>query len=53
MNYSANSVVQDNRVGSLEGDYVLIFKKTGHRSDDFNPLDSLKSIRGWSNDFPK
>jgi len=53
LNYSANSVVQDNRVGSLEGDYVLIFKKTGHRSDDFNPLDSLKSIRGWSNDFPK
>jgi hypothetical protein len=47
LKYSANSVVQDNREGSLENDYVLIFTQ-GH-----NPLHSIKSTKGWSTGPPR
>lgn len=50
-NYSANSVVQDNRKGALKHDWALVFSKGssrrlaggGHR---------LSNIPGWSADFP-
>lgn len=32
MGYSANSVIQDNRIGALKTDYVLTFKKTSPRN---------------------
>lgn len=52
MSYSANSVVQDNRNGSMKSDYVLIYRKPGNRDqNDF--LDSFAhTIPGWSQDFP-
>jgi 16S rRNA G966 N2-methylase RsmD len=47
LKYSANSVVQDNRKGSLENDFVLIFTK------GFNSLESITSIKGWSTSYPE
>ena len=50
MEYSATSVVQDNREGGLKNDYVLIFSKP---SDKTNPTDIyLNSLDGWSTGFP-
>ena len=46
LRYSANSVVQDNREGSLENDFVLIFTK------GFSSLDSIISVKGWSTGYP-
>jgi len=46
LKYSANSVVQDNREGGLENDFVLIFTK------GFGSLDAIKSTKGWSTDYP-
>jgi len=46
LKYSANSVVQDNREGSLENDFVLIFTK------GFNSLESIKLTNGWSTGYP-
>lgn len=46
LNYSASSVVQDNRKGSLEKDFVLVFTK-GRRS-----LKPFESTAGWSADYP-
>jgi hypothetical protein len=46
LKYSANSVVQDNREGSLENDFVLIFTK------GFSSLHAIKSTKGWSTGYP-
>lgn len=48
MEYSANSVVQDNRKGAMKTDYVLIFKHKSQASD----LISLKQIPGWLQKLP-
>ena len=50
MEYSANSVVQDNRKGGMKTDYVLVLKKRGHSIDFQYELDK---ISGWSASVPQ
>jgi DNA modification methylase len=50
LEYSANSVVQDNRKGGMKTDYVLVIKKTGYRLDFSEKLDN---IPGWSVSIPQ
>ena len=44
MNYSANSIVQDNRKGSMKSDYVLIYSKSKE-----SKITNIKNIKGFSN----
>lgn len=53
MSYSAKSVVQDNRVGSLKHDYVLIYQKIGGQRDIGDSWRKLEAIHSWSSSFPK
>jgi hypothetical protein len=48
-NYSAGSVVQDNRKGGLKNDVALVF---GKASVDRGRLRQLASISNWSNGAP-
>jgi len=48
MNYSANSIVQDNRKGSMKSDYVIIFTK-----GETKKATVLKNIAGFKNTLPK
>lgn len=48
MEYSANSVVQDNRKGGLKTDYVLLY---GKKLKNIAPL--FKDLDGWSESYPK
>ncbi|PSB50380.1 DNA methylase [filamentous cyanobacterium Phorm 6] len=50
MEYSANSVVQDNRKGGMKTDYVLVLKKRGYNIDFQYELDK---ISGWSASVPQ
>lgn len=52
MTYSANSVIQDNRSGSMKSDYVLIYRKTGKGGSGVSFEKELHTIPGWSEDFP-
>ena len=52
MAYSAGSVVQDNREGSLKSDYILIYQKKSKISDSWHRLDALRKIQGWTETFP-
>lgn len=53
MNYSANSVVQDNRKGALKQDFILVFQKTETQNDvTSHYLLKLTKIPGWSSQFP-
>lgn len=47
LNYSARSVVQDNRAGSMKNDMIVIFSKGDPSSER---LEILKSISGWTGD---
>jgi len=49
-NYSARSVVQDNRKGSLKHDIALVF---GNPNANLNKISQLKTIHGWSDTFPQ
>ncbi len=49
MNYSAGSVIQDNRQGAMKRDYVLIFQRNDCTKDS---LESLSSIESWTSEFP-
>ena len=49
-NYSAGSVVQDNRVGGLRDDVVLVFGKS--KADD-DKLQRLSNIPSWSFEAPR
>lgn len=49
MNYSARSVVQDNRQGSMKSDYILIFSK-GDMAD--HRRKTLQSVPGWVDAAP-
>lgn len=52
MYYSAGSVVQDNRKGSLKNDFILIWQKNKiERVEAQNWF--LKRIPGWSEEFPR
>lgn len=53
MAYSANSVVQDNRAGSMKSDYVLLYRKRGDAKSNGSFESHIHSIPGWSKDFPK
>ncbi len=50
--YSANSVVQDNREGSLQ-DYVLIFRKPSAGVGGFDRLEIHKKLPGWKSECPR
>jgi adenine-specific DNA methylase len=52
LSYSAGSVVQDSRRGSLKHDLALVFQKTGADPTDSNQLYKLQGIEGWSNALP-
>ena len=49
--YSAGSVVQDNRQGSLTADYAMVFGR--HKINHSTKLKSLANIPGWCGDLPK
>jgi DNA methylase len=51
LHYSANSVVQDNRNGSLKTDFALIYSKPVAFSDTAN-LNGITQFPGWSSNFP-
>ncbi|NLA14762.1 MAG: type II modification methylase, partial [Tissierellia bacterium] len=51
LNYSANSLVQDNRQGALKHDYVLIFRKVQNH-DNTDAMSVFNKIQGWSINFP-
>ena len=46
--YSANSIAQDNRSGSMKEDYVLVYAK-----NKLCNINCLSQIKGWSSQFPK
>lgn len=46
--YSAQSVVQDNREGSLKHDYVVVYQKGKHGREP----EAISGIEGWSRDMP-
>ena len=50
MQYSAHSVVQDNRKGALKHDFILVYQKV---SDHKKPDTVLESMTGWMKEFPK
>jgi SAM-dependent methyltransferase len=50
--YSAGSVVQDNRRGSLKHDVALVFARNGRPAARARVLGLLEDIRGWSPDYP-
>ncbi|MDD4309807.1 MAG: type II modification methylase, partial [Candidatus Cloacimonetes bacterium] len=51
MNYSASSIVQDNRSGALKQDYVLIYIKCPTTNVE-SIINDLSSIPGWSKSYP-
>ncbi|HBE19607.1 MAG TPA: DNA methylase [Cyanobacteria bacterium UBA11149] len=50
MEYSANSVVQDNRKNGMKTDYVLVLKKAGYI---INVKHELEQIPGWLVSIPE
>ena len=52
-NYSARSVVQDNRKGSLPNDLALVFCKASSLSSDGHFLRKLERIPDWSAELPE
>jgi len=53
MEYSAGSVVQDNRKGGLKKDFVLLYGKNSSPRWKKNISVSFKSINGWSQEHPE
>lgn len=51
MNYSAASIVQDNRIGALKQDYVLIYCK-GSTANIKKIVCDLSSVPGWLLSYP-
>jgi adenine-specific DNA methylase len=49
LEYSARSLVQDNRKGAMKSDFVLIYR----RSENPQPLQVFDDLPGWSTEFPK
>ncbi|MBF2755000.1 MAG: type II modification methylase [Gammaproteobacteria bacterium AqS3] len=50
--YSAGSVVQDSRRGSLKSDYALVFAKQSLRKSSKGRFGDLCKIPGWSRELP-
>jgi len=53
LSYSAGSVVQDSRSGSLKNDLALVFQKPKTSNSGTDRLCKLQSIAGWSEDLPE
>lgn len=48
--YSANSVVQDNRKGGMKTDFVIVIK---HKTSTILDLHGFGSLKGWVDKIPK
>ncbi len=53
MEYSAGSVVQDNRKGGLKTDYVLLYGKNLSITKKKNVENKFSMVKGWSTSHPK
>lgn len=53
LSYSAGSVVQDSRNGSLKNDLALVFQKRGAGTSGMDRVRKLKCIEGWSDALPE
>ncbi len=53
LSYSAGSVVQDSRKGSLKYDFALVFQKPGADSSGADRVHKLEHIEGWSSAPPE
>jgi len=53
ISYSARSVVQDSRKGSLKTDLALVFQKLGGTSAGAHLLREVRCIGGWLDTLPK
>ena len=53
MEYSAGSVVQDNRKGGLKTDFVLLYGKDISEDYSAKILEIFGAIKEWSLDYPK
>ncbi len=52
MEYSAGSVIQDNRIGGLKYDYVLIYIKNAHQKARQEIANQFCEIPGWLSEYP-
>jgi len=52
LSYSAGSVVQDTRNGSLKNDLALVFQKRGTGTSGMDRGRKLQCIEGWSEAIP-
>jgi len=52
VSYSAGSVVQDSRNGSLKKDLALVFQKRGTGTSGMDRVRKLRCIEGWSETLP-
>ncbi|MEK8020870.1 MAG: DNA methyltransferase [Candidatus Parabeggiatoa sp.] len=52
MEYSAGSVVQDNRIGGLKYDYVLIYIKSTNQKVSQEIVKHFCEIPGWLSEYP-
>ena len=53
MKYSARSVVQDNRKGSLKTDFVLLYGKNVSKEYRTDIVNTFSVINEWSPDYPR
>jgi adenine-specific DNA methylase len=53
LSYSAGSVVQDSRKGSLKHDMALVFQKPGASPSITDRVCKLEQIEGWSTTLPE
>ena len=53
MNYSAGSIVQDNRKGGLKNDYVLVFAKKLNSNKLKTLRNRLRVLPNWSDSLPE
>ena len=53
MEYSAGSVVQDNRKGGLKTDFVLLYGKNISKGQKSNIASTFNIINEWSTEYPK
>lgn len=53
MKYSAQSVVQDNRKGSLKTDFVLLYGKNVSKEYRKGIVETFSAINEWSPDYPR
>jgi SAM-dependent methyltransferase len=52
LEYSARSVLQDTRKGSLKSDLALVFQKPGSAPRSMTALRTLGRVHGWTDRFP-